>query len=96
MRKIKSKCGYVVYETTLLEVCRLGGIGICDRCNTLPARGYLIPILNRYYCKECYERWSETAIYYPEDLWVEEKNSKYYEFVIPLTNETEAECIAKR
>ena len=32
MKKTKSKCGYVVYETNLTECVRItDGYGICDR-----------------------------------------------------------------
>lgn len=59
MHKIKSKCGYTVYETTAFEVMRLGGIGVCDECNTASLNGYLVPVLNHYMCPSCYEECSK-------------------------------------
>lgn len=88
MRKIKSKCGYIVYEATAFETMRLGGIGVCDECNTASLNGYLVPVLNHYMCPSCYEEWNERAVYYPEDIPHEERVAEYYEKMIP-TEETE-------
>lgn len=88
MRKIKSKCGYTVYEATAVETMRLGGIGVCDECNKGSIRGYLIPVLNRYMCPLCYEEWNNRAVYYAEDIPHEERVAGYYEKMIPMEVET--------
>lgn len=84
MKKIKTKCGYIAYEVSRKEITGLGGLGICDHCNTPAEKGWLVPVLNRWLCRKCYEEWNERANFYPEDLWVEEKNCQYYESMIPL------------
>lgn len=91
MRKLKSKCGYTVYHATAFEVMRLGGIGVCDECNTASIDGYLVPVLNHYMCPSCYKEWNERAVFYPEDVPHEERVAEYYEATIP-TDETEV-CV---
>lgn len=90
MRKIKSKCGYTVYEATAFEVMRLGDIGVCDECNAVALNGYLVPVLNHYMCPSCYEEWNNRGKYYEEDIPVERRTAEYYEKMIPLETGTEA------
>jgi len=89
MKKQKTKVGYIAYQTTREEICRLGGLGICDTCNSPEGNGYLVPILNRWLCPRCYEKWEVEAVYYAEDIHIEQKNLKYYESIIPLTDSNE-------
>lgn len=52
MRKLKSKCGYVVYETTPKECIEItGGFGICDMCAKTDKTIYLVPVLNHALCQ---------------------------------------------
>ena len=49
MKKFYLENGLIAYETTALEITRLGGLGICDECgkkHKSHERGYLVPILN--------------------------------------------------
>lgn len=84
MRKITLDCGYIAYEVSSFETFLLGGAGICDHCNKHAVIGYLVPILNSWLCPQCFEEWKARAIYYPEDIWVEESNCRYYESLIPM------------
>lgn len=84
MRKFKLKCGYIAYEATIEEIALLGGFGICDECNNLAYAGYLVPVMNRYMCPDCFEEWAGSAIYYPEDIRIETMNAEYYESKIPM------------
>lgn len=84
MRKITSKCGYTVYEATAFETMNLGGVGVCDECNTASMRGFLIPVLNHYMCPHCYKEWDERAVYYEEDIPHEQRVAEYYEKMIPM------------
>lgn len=82
MRKMKSKCGYTVYKASAFETIMLGGIGICDECNTASLNGYLVAVLNHYMCPACYEDWNQSATFYPEDVPHEEHVAEYYEAMI--------------
>lgn len=95
MRKTKTKCGYVAYEADFTETLLLGGAGICDECNQIAIRGYLVPVLNHYMCPKCFGEWNSRAIFYEEDLPVEQRTSAYYESRILLDNETEVETVGK-
>jgi len=35
----------------------------------------------------CFESWSKTARYYPEDIPIQDRRAAYYERMIPLTNQ---------
>lgn len=84
MKRMKLNCGHIAYEVSQAEVMLLGGFGICDNCNTAAGKGYLVPVLNRWLCPKCFKEFNSRAKFYPEDLWVEEKNCRYYESIIPM------------
>lgn len=51
---------------------------ICDDCNELlndELYVFYVCVLNRVLCKECFQEWYESTVYYPEDARYE--NSKY-------------------
>ena len=75
MKKIISKAGYIAYEATENDSRKLGGIGVCDFCGKHAVTGYLIPVMNAYYCPECYKSWDENSVMYPEDLHIEKSVS---------------------
>lgn len=80
MKKTKSKCGYVVYETSLTECVRItDGYGICAMCAKPSFKLYLIPVLNSAYCEKCFNDWNESAIYCKEDLDFESDYVKFFE-----------------
>ncbi len=84
MKKRKLTCGLTYYTATASETMLLGGSGICDDCGQPAAKGYLVPVLNHYQCKECFEGFRMRAKYYPEDEPIEQKNCRYYEQMIPM------------
>ena len=52
------ECGkFKVIEVSAVELTQFGGLGICDNCGNASGIGYLIPVLNRWFCPECYESW---------------------------------------
>lgn len=85
MKQIKSKCGYIVFECSAAEISIIGGFGICDHCNEYSTDGYLIPVLSRWICSECYAKWDNKAIYYAEDIPFEKETAAYYKSKIPIT-----------
>ena len=89
MTKFKLKNGLTVYKTTAAELTALGGLGICDECGEYNKVGYLIPVLNHWMCPECYNDWKHRCKHYPEDDRIEEKNSAYYEDLIPFETSDE-------
>jgi len=81
MKKFKSKAGHVVYEATSKDTEKLGGYGVCDYCGNYAEKGYLIAVLNSYYCPDCFKDWEKTARNYPEDRNIEKRREKYYDSV---------------
>ncbi len=93
MIKIKLKNGYVAYKIKTTELIKLGGWGVCDYCNKTENVGYLIPVLNRWYCEACFRDWLRTSRFYPDDKPFENRNCKYYEHLIKVEKEVnEEEC----
>ena len=85
-KKFINEKGFTVYEMTGAETMEFGGYGICDYCNEGAAKGYLIPVLNHYYCEECYNEWVESAEYYEEDRWFEKRKIEYYDSILFASN----------
>lgn len=78
-KRINDKKGFLVIETSLTEcVEKIGGIGICDYCNSSSFTGYYIAVLNCWYCEKCYKNWTQRAKRYEEDSHIEKRNFDYY------------------
>lgn len=74
-----NKKGFKVIRTeNRLEVLMLGGVGVCDWCNDTSKTGYLVAVLNHWYCDECFHEWYQRAIFYDEDVSIETKNFNYF------------------
>lgn len=71
---VTNKKGFKVLKMSLAEVNNIGGIGICDFCNSASQEGYYIAVLNMWYCPKCYQEWYLRAKYYPEDAEIEDRN----------------------
>ena len=84
IEKFKTKVGWMVYKIPAKKTQLLGGFGICDCCNSNTDFGYLIPVLNCYYCEKCFQKWEKTAKFYPEDVCAEKKKINYYDNILNL------------
>ena len=80
---VKNKKGFKVIKLSQEETKRMGwGIDIfgkclCMHCNEIIKDDiYYIVVLHDTMDKECYEKWLETAINYPEDRDIEEMEYK--------------------
>lgn len=81
MKEIETDKGFLVMEVSRQELLSALGkltMGVCDFCSASAETGYYVAVLNQWFCKECYEKWHETADYYPEDSRVEIRNYEYY------------------
>lgn len=81
---VENKKGFKVIACSMSETAKFGGIGICDRCNNSAPTGYLVCVLNHWYCEKCYREWEARAKYYPEDSVYEEKNFNRYKKVLSI------------
>jgi len=60
--------GFLTISTSNIEVVRLGGYGICDRCGEANVKGHIVAVLGgRWYCPECFEDWHVGAVNFEED-----------------------------
>ena len=87
MTKHQLPNGLTYYKCLSIELSFIGGLGICDSCNSHPDYGYLVPVLGWYLCPECFEDWSQRCVNYPEDQWYEELNIRSWELLIPCNSE---------
>ncbi|MBQ6164752.1 MAG: hypothetical protein IJK23_09795 [Clostridia bacterium] len=85
MMRIETKSGYKAYHCTATEIKITGGKGICDSCGKPHRLGYLIPVLNRWYCEGCFNEWDNSTRFYGSDNAVEQRVDAYYRQMIPLT-----------
>ena len=86
MKKMRLSNGLIAYKVTRAELYELGGVGVCDSCNALRSEGYLVPVLNRWMCLQCFDKWKARCVAYPEDACIEAKNCEYYESKIVITD----------
>ena len=78
IQKKKIPCGYTYYEMQLRELRELfTACGICDNCGEAMLSSdtvYLIPVLNmRTYCHKCFDKWSNRAEFFSEDIAFEKE-----------------------
>lgn len=78
-KQISNKKGFKVSKLSKVEVLdmwgKYGGVGICERCNEIPAEGgYYVAVLNQYLCTKCYKDWIKDAKVYEEDKYFENIN----------------------
>lgn len=65
---VKNVKGFKVIKTSMVEMNKFfHSPGICDCCNKGSADGYLIAVLNSWYCPECYDYWMIRAKYHAVD-----------------------------
>lgn len=76
----KTPQGYTYLPVLPSHIYNWGGLGVCDDCNqNLTHGGYLVFILNRCICSDCFNEWVDHANVYPEDLaYQEEHQAAWY------------------
>ena len=83
MKKVKlnyTKHGYSYVKCTKQDCLNWGGIAICDDCNkAIQDEVYLVFILGRAFCKECFEEWEKDTNTYKEDIMLQkERHINWY------------------
>jgi hypothetical protein len=84
---VENEKGFKVINVSLSELHeKLGGLGICDWCNMASQEGYLVAVLNHWYCPKCYQEWieDEDTIRYEEDAPIENRNFERYKKIFNL------------
>lgn len=76
--------GFKVIKASAIEITEIEGLGICDSCNKPHSEGYLIPVLNAWYCPRCYTKWMGYAKRYNEDIPYELRQFNHYKEVFDL------------
>lgn len=85
-KRIENSKGFLIIEMTpeeAIAICKFGYFGelICDDCNKSiknEENVYYIPVLNRVFCKQCYEDWLNSATRYDEDINYENEHFEFY------------------
>ena len=79
VKKSKHNINYIEVDYDDMTL-KLGGGGICDSCSPLKEinNGFLIPVLNSVYCKECFSEWESRAIRYEEDAAYEKQKTDMF------------------
>lgn len=82
MKKVKlnyTKQGYSYIKCTIEDCLDWGGLAICDDCSKIMQDDvYLIFVLGRAYCPECFKEWKDRAKRYTEDLQLQEERQKQW------------------
>lgn len=75
---IENEKGFKVIETSRAEMVGVFGFAVCDSCNKVEGKGYLICVLNQWYCSGCFDQWISLAKNYPDDRKIEQRNYQAY------------------
>mgnify|MGYP007096557167 CR=1 FL=1 len=82
MKKVKlnyTKQGYSYVKCQKIDCLQWGGLAICDDCcKTMQDDVYLIFVLVRAYCPECFKKWENRAKRHTEDLQLQEERQKQW------------------
>ena len=81
---VENKKGFKVISTSMSEALNFGGLGICDTCNKASFKGYIVCVLNRWYCEDCYTSWNDRATYYEEDAHFEAMKFEYFKKLLNI------------
>lgn len=72
--------GYSYIKCTKEDCLNWGGLAICDDCSKSFEEGYLVYVLNRALCPECFNDWIKRSVGYEEDLYNQSQNHiEFYE-----------------
>lgn len=71
---IDNEKGFKIIQTSRSEMVSIFGFAVCDYCNSITETGYLICVLNQWYCPGCYEGFVKRQTNHPEDRKIEERN----------------------
>ena len=78
MKKVKlnyTKQGYSYIKCIKEDCFNWGGMAICDDCNNaILDEVYLVFVLGRAFCKNCFEEWQKESKRYEEDLYLQKQN----------------------
>lgn len=80
----KLENGCIAYMIDAKETALIGGKGVCDCCNASPVFGFLVPIVDRFMCPDCFVSWLLNAEYDKSDRSFESYYCTKYESKIPV------------
>ena len=66
--------GYTYLPVLPSHIYNWGGLGVCDDCNQDIQQGYLVFILNRCICADCFNEWVDRANVYLDYLAYQEEH----------------------
>lgn len=68
----------VISLTRTEEVALFDDWGYCEACEEICERGFLIPMLETYFCPRCYNAWLPGATHYKCEEVKEERTLAWY------------------
>lgn len=83
-KKYENSKNIAIIEMNLDEASNVGFGPICDYCNDVSldknSIRHYIPVLNKVFCKKCYEKWinNPSTKHYEEDIHYEKLHYNYY------------------
>lgn len=76
-KQYKNKKDFLIIQMNHEEAVKIwgeyGGVGICEHCNQVKAKGYYIACMNDYFCEACFKEWLKDAVNYKEDRSYEKR-----------------------
>ena len=59
-----------------------GHFGLCDLCQEGTEYGYLLPLINSYYCPMCYKAWIDSVTLYKSEIKSEKQRYLFYSEIL--------------
>lgn len=88
---VKNRKGHKVIKISRNEMLdrlsRYGTLGICDSCSSPASEGYYVAVLNRWYCPDCYRRFTNTVDHYKSNEPIESRNFERYRKIFKVNEE---------
>lgn len=87
---INNDKGFRVIAVSAKEMLKIGcgipeeNVCVCDNCNEAHEGGFMVAVLNMWFCPECYENWYERAVRYKEDEGPEEATFTWYRTLLGI------------
>lgn len=71
---VKNSKGFTVIRMSYMEYAAITDtFARCELCGEETTDGYYIPLIQHWYCENCYNLWNRTAVYYKIDAETERR-----------------------
>ena len=87
---IENEKGFKVIEASRADMRNVyGQLPVCDRCGHSANNGFLVSVLNQWFCATCYGNWMQHAMKYKHDNPYEDKKFEEHKRLFGLSDKNQ-------